>query len=89
MNPIYEEITLETTGHSLIGMHAVGCLDEFLPWDTLTPEAYKETASRKSHLTKLRFKLVPSKPGDFESTMYPPFVSRYMILKVKAFSRIP
>ncbi|KAF8180093.1 hypothetical protein BJ912DRAFT_1145863 [Pholiota molesta] len=61
MDQIYEEITLQTTGHCLVGMHPVEFLDEFLPWDTPTPEAYKETAPGKSRLTKLPFKLVSSR----------------------------
>ncbi|KAF8180088.1 hypothetical protein BJ912DRAFT_635393 [Pholiota molesta] len=73
MDQIYGHIALrvETTAHSIIGLHPVKFLDEFLPGDTYTPEASQEKAPTKSHLTKLR--LVPSKPGKFVSMMCAPF----------------
>ncbi|KAF8180087.1 hypothetical protein BJ912DRAFT_635392 [Pholiota molesta] len=73
MDQTYNQIALETAGHSLVGMHPVKFVDESLPWNTSTPEAYKEKAATKSRLTRLR--LVPCKPGKFESMMNTPFNS--------------
>jgi hypothetical protein len=49
MDQIYEHIALrvETTAHCLVGMHPAKFLDEFLPGDTPTPEAYGEKAPTK------------------------------------------
>ena len=77
MNKVYRIVALRTEGHYLVGMEPEAFLENFLPcqWNVSTPDVYKQKVPSKRRLAKLRS--VPPKPGQVESVMYQPFVSKY------------
>jgi hypothetical protein len=73
MKEDYKKIALDTKGHYLVGLDPQKFLENFLPWNDSTPDAYRARHPSKNRLNNLR-SIVP-KPGHKESTMYGPFVS--------------
>lgn len=69
----YEKISKETRGHYFVGMEPQKFLDEFLPFNTATPDTYKKQTADPVRINNL--KTVPPQSGQKESHMYAPFVS--------------
>ncbi|KAF8805938.1 hypothetical protein BYT27DRAFT_7257770, partial [Phlegmacium glaucopus] len=72
MKKEYEWIALEAKDYFVVGMHPQTFLEEFLPWNDTTPDAYREKRPSKQRLKDLR-SVAPTK-GQKESVMYKPFV---------------
>jgi hypothetical protein len=76
MKKVYQLIAVETKDHYLVGLEPQRFLEEFMPWNSSTPYAYKERVPSKLRLKNLR--RVAPEPGQKESVMYKPFVSCYL-----------
>ena len=79
MKKIYQSIALETKDHYLVGLEPGRFLEEFLPWQGSTSQAYKDKVPSKQRVKSLQS--VAPKPGAKESKMYKPFVCLFLIVE--------
>lgn len=79
MKKIYQSIALETKDHYLVGLEPKRFLEEFLPWQDSTSQAYKDRVPSKQRVKSLQS--VAPKPGAKESEMYKPFVCLFLIVE--------
>ncbi|KAF8798529.1 hypothetical protein BYT27DRAFT_7203023 [Phlegmacium glaucopus] len=72
MKKEYERIAIEAKDYFVVGMDPQTFLEELLPWNDTTPDAYRGKHPSKQRLKDLRS--VAPKTGQAESVMYKPFV---------------